>query len=74
MAGLFFYTEKMKEGVSAESEANGFQGNDLLWRDVAQVYICAQEFDKPNLLGLCGASQMIFSNGIFVRISCFRSR
>ena len=52
MAGLFFDTEKMKEGVSAESEANGFQGNDLLWGDVAKVYICAQEFDKPNLLGL----------------------
>lgn len=46
--------EKLEQRVSAESQAERLQGNNLLRSDVTQVHIRAQVADEPHLLRFAG--------------------
>ncbi len=51
MTGAFFDSEEMEKRVTAKSQPDGFQRNNFIRGDVAEVYICAEQFDEPDLLG-----------------------
>ena len=46
-----FVIEKMPESVATEAKSDGFEGDDFIGGDIAQIDIGSKKFYKPDLLG-----------------------
>jgi hypothetical protein len=54
VVGFQLFSKVQFEGVAAEAEAHGFEGDHFLWVDIAQIGVGADQFEKVKLLIFLG--------------------
>ena len=57
--------QEMQERIAAKAQTDCFEGNHLVGRDVAEVYVGPKEFNEPDLLCLLRRFPNDFFEGNF---------